>query len=113
MDANTFAKELKETFEPSMDIANSALALAANRCADLGMPPAICFILLRELADMNARAFIKERQEMVDNIFSALPPELKKQLPGGGELDVFEEINGMIVDAMKHVTRLTEKEITG
>ncbi len=110
MEYDHMMKELKATISPSIDIANSALALAANRCDDLDLPPAICFILLRELADMNARSYIAQKQKMVNNVLSKLPPELLKNVPGGKDLDMYKEINGMILELLE-VAPLKEEQL--
>lgn len=39
--------------KPSIDIANSAFTLAMQRCMDLGMPPVLCLLLMRQMIDTN------------------------------------------------------------
>lgn len=97
-----FSEELAATFGPSLDIANSALALAANRCSDLHMPPAICFIMLREISDLNARAYIEEKQHMVDTVLSRIPPDIREQMTVVPQLDdMYEIINNMVLELIK------------
>jgi hypothetical protein len=75
----------------STAIANSALTLAIERCTDLEMNPIVCLIMLKMLADKNAKALsadlpphlhtiAKHAGIDLDNLHDTLEDGLKKVL---------------------------------
>lgn len=100
---------MRAVIEPSIDIANSALTLAINRCDDLRITPVVCFLLMRELADKNARAYIEDREKVFRDAMERLPEDLRAQIPDEQlNLHVFATMEKFVQEIIKDMLRLKE-----
>ena len=75
---------INEAFSDSVEIAQSAVKLAADRCIDLHISPVFCYLIMIELLEINAAETDKSLHagapDWVSEGFKNFRPQLEKQL---------------------------------